>query len=124
MKLALLVATSGRVAATRSRREKIHHLAEILTALPAPAIRAGVAYLVGELPQGRIGIGGAVIERASAGATVVVPTLELCDVDAAFDRMACCAGAGSTPGTHSSARRAARACDGAGAALSGAPDHR
>ncbi len=55
--LAQLVATSAAVAATRSRKAKVTHLAEALSQLNAAEAPIAVAYLAGELPQGRVGVG-------------------------------------------------------------------
>ncbi len=52
-----LVTTSRRVAETRSRLEKISALAVTLRSLGEDEIETGVAYLSGELMQGKIGIG-------------------------------------------------------------------
>ena len=58
-----LVATSRRVAETRSRLEKIAALAAALRRLAEDEIETGVAYLSGELRQGKIGIGSALLRE-------------------------------------------------------------
>ncbi len=57
MKLSDIVVTSRRVAGTSSRREKIQQITATLQRLDPHEIRAAVAYLSGEIRQGRIGIG-------------------------------------------------------------------
>ncbi len=95
MQLSRIVDTSNRVARTRSRIAKIEHLTACLRALPAQEIEVGVAYLMGELPQGRIGIGYALINNARAGAAAINPTLSLRNVDESIDRIARTKGPGS-----------------------------
>ena len=96
MQLGRLVETSRRVAATRSRLEKVAHLAELIRQLPPPLVGVGVAYLTGELPQGRVGIGYAVLRDLQPAAGVVAgPPLELGEVDAAFSAIKDVRGAGS-----------------------------
>ena len=96
MLLADLVATSQRVAATRSRLEKIGHLTECLRALEPHEIEIGVAYLVGELPQGRIGLGMAALQRSMPAAASARASLTLARVHDAFERIKQISGAGST----------------------------
>jgi DNA ligase-1 len=57
LKLSDIVVTSRRVAGTSSRREKIQQITATLQRLDPHEIRAAVAYLSGEIRQGRIGIG-------------------------------------------------------------------
>jgi DNA ligase-1 len=95
MFLADLVATSNRLAATRSRLEKTRLLADLLRRARGRDIELAVDYLSGVLPQGRIGVGGAMIERASRGGTSEEPTLGLADVDSVFDRVRSITGSGS-----------------------------
>ncbi len=52
-----LVATSRAVGETRSRREKIEHLAGLLGRLAPDEVRPAVAYLSGLVPQGKLGVG-------------------------------------------------------------------
>jgi ATP-dependent DNA ligase I len=96
MLLADLVATSRRVAETRSRSEKIGALADLLRRLGPEEIDVAVAYLSGHLRQGRIGLGGAALRNAMPGSAASDPSLSLLEVDAAFDRLAAVSGAGST----------------------------
>jgi DNA ligase-1 len=59
-----IVSTSQRVSRTCSRLQKIDQLATCLSRLEASEIRIGAAYLAGELPQGRMGIGPALLKGA------------------------------------------------------------
>src|SRR5437868_2467619 len=110
VRLVDLVETSRRVAAVRARNQKIATLADFIRRLPAPLVAAGVSYLAGELPQGRLGVGYAALSdywRAGgdggAGGTggggvppAAEATLQLGDVDRAFEAIKTTAGAGST----------------------------
>src|SRR6187549_2968370 len=96
MRLADLVATSRRVAETRSRSEKTGSLADLLRRLAPDEIDIAVAFLSGHLRQGRIGLGGAAVRNAMPGMAAADPSLTLLEVDAAFERIASVSGAGST----------------------------
>jgi ATP-dependent DNA ligase I len=95
MRLADLVATSRRVAETRSRGEKIGALAGFLRQLGPEEIDIAVSYLSGHLRQGRIGLGGAALASARPGAAAASPSLALGEVDATFAAIAGTTGAGS-----------------------------
>jgi DNA ligase-1 len=97
--LATLVATSQRVSATAARGTKIRELASFLGALQPDEIAVATQYLAGELPQGRIGIGYASLQRA-AGSPAAEGTLRLLEVD---ERLA---GLALERGTGSAGRRA------------------
>src|SRR5687767_397276 len=93
MLLAKLVDASATVTATRARSAKIAALAALLRELPPEEVRVGVAYLTGELPQGRIGVGyagvfGIDVEPASAA------SLALAEVHSRFDELAAMKGTG------------------------------
>jgi DNA ligase 1 len=97
MLLAELMSTSQRVAATRSRLEKIAALADLLRRLRPDEIEVAAAFLSGQIRQGRIGIGPAAVRDAKArSAAAVAPTLTLSEVDAAFTALAAASGTGST----------------------------
>ena len=64
MKLAELVAVSAEVAATRSRKQKVARLAELLRRLGRDEIETGACFLAGTLADGRIGVGYASVRRA------------------------------------------------------------
>ena len=93
--LAELVETSRVVAETPSRNAKIAELASFLSRLAPAEIAIGVAYLSGETPQGRSGIGYGLLRDARVDAVSDAPSLRLLDVDAALARIALTAGAGS-----------------------------
>lgn len=95
MLLAELVTTSRRVGETRSRLEKIRLLAELLARLAPIEIPVGVAYLVGELRQGRIGLGWAAVRDARPGGAAAEPGLTLEAADRAFEEIGRISGAGS-----------------------------
>ena len=84
--LASLVEASGRVGATSARLEKVRELAAFLRSLEPPEIRIGVQYLSGEAPQGRIGIGPAVLREASATEPAEASSLTLTEVDRTITR--------------------------------------
>lgn len=95
MLLSALAAASAHVAGTRSRREKIAALAECLSRLADGEIPIGTAYLAGELPQGRIGVGWATVRSASRAPAAEHACLTLTDVDRAVDEIVRTKGAGS-----------------------------
>jgi DNA ligase-1 len=92
--LADLVDMSRAVGATSARREKIELLAGALRRLEADEVPAGVAFLSGELRQRQIGVGWATLRDAPAGADDR-SDLTVSELDAAFERIGACAGAGS-----------------------------
>jgi ATP-dependent DNA ligase I len=96
VKLADLAAASRAVAATRSRTAKVEVLAACLRAM-APGERGpGAMYLAGELPQGRIGVGWALLDAArTATSPATAPDLELADVERALGELAALSGPGS-----------------------------
>jgi DNA ligase-1 len=97
MRLAQLVATSVRVAATASRTAKTSELAGFLRRLAPDEIELGVLFLSGETRQGRLGIGHAVIAGARPGSAAAEPQLMLADVDGALERIAHTSGKGAAP---------------------------
>jgi DNA ligase-1 len=91
-----LVETSRRVAATPSRNAKVAELAALLRKLDGDEIAAAVAFLSGETPQGRSGIGYALLRDARpAAGPVDAPQLSIGDVDAALTGLAATTGSGS-----------------------------
>jgi DNA ligase-1 len=96
MRLAEVVSASNAVAATSGRLEKIAHLADLIRRPPAEQLGTVIAFLSGSIRQGRIGIGGATIRALHDVPPADVPTLDIADVDASFDRLAATSGAGST----------------------------
>jgi DNA ligase-1 len=93
MLFADLAATSAAVGATRSRKEKAALLGDALRQLALGEVEPGVAYLSGELRQRRTGVGWSALRELPPAAGQ--PELEVGDVDAALERIAALAGAGS-----------------------------
>ncbi|MBM6403042.1 ATP-dependent DNA ligase [Phycicoccus sp. CSK15P-2] len=92
--LADLVAVSAEVAATRSRTAKTEAIAALLARADAAEVATVVAFLSGVLPQRRLGVGYRSLSSLPEAADE--PSLTVAEVDAAFDRLATTAGAGST----------------------------
>jgi DNA ligase-1 len=95
MLLGELLAASERVAATRSRLAKIDTLAQCLRRLDASEIPLGVAYLSGDTPQGKVGIGYATLKDALAATPSGAPRLTLAQIDETLTRLAQIKGEGS-----------------------------
>ncbi len=95
MQLEELVNVSNAVAATRSRLKKRSLLSDSLRAAAAHEIELAVNYLGGTLPQGRIGLGPAIIRRVASETAASAASLSLTDVDRAFTEVANITGAGS-----------------------------
>ncbi len=95
VQLAELARASRDVAASSGRLDKVRLLAGAILRL-APAERAvGVAWLAGELAQGRVGVGLAALRVALASPPAPAPSLSVADADAAFSRIAAARGKGS-----------------------------
>ena len=92
MRLSELVAVSGAVAAVSGRLEKIALLAALLDRIPPDLIPIVVPYLSGAMRQGRIGVGGALLSDLRDVPPAGAASLDLADVDAAFDRVASASG--------------------------------
>ena len=95
MRFSELVQTSAEVASTGGRLEKIRHLADLLSRLDEREIATTVAFLSGATRQGRIGVGYAAIASASDVTPAATSTLEISDIDAAFDALVGVSGKGS-----------------------------
>jgi DNA ligase-1 len=94
MLFAAVVETSGRVAGTSRRLEKIDLLAALLKLLDPEEVEIVVAFLSGYARQGRIGIGYATV-RAAAATPAETPSLEIHEVDRAFAELAAVKGTGA-----------------------------
>ena len=94
--LATIVETSAKVAATSARLAKVRELAGCLRTFSNEEIAVGVAYLSGEPPQGRIGIGYAVFKEANLTPPANQSTLTLLEVDERLTALASIRGGGST----------------------------
>ena len=90
----LSVEASQVAAATRGRIAKRDAIAACLRAAVGDEVEIAVAYLSGEIRQGRIGIGYATLS-AQRGAPAAEPGLTLLNVDAALGRLAAVSGKGS-----------------------------
>jgi len=95
VRLAELVATSQRVAATPARLEKVARLAELLARLAPEEIDIAVAYLSGETRQPKLGLGYAAVSRVAGAAARGGAPLELADVDVALGELRALTGKGS-----------------------------
>ncbi|WP_238422732.1 ATP-dependent DNA ligase [Gordonia sp. 'Campus'] len=95
MKLIDVVQTSADVARDRSRTRKTAVLADALSATTDAELPIVVAWLSGEIPQGRLGVGWRSLSKLIA-APADSPTLEVAAVDAALDELASSSGPGST----------------------------
>ncbi|MDQ1711799.1 MAG: ligase 1 [Frankiaceae bacterium] len=93
MLLADVATASAAVGATPARNRKVELLAACLAAAGPDDVPVVAAYLSGELPQRRTGVGHRSLADLPGPATDA--TLTVTEVDGAFDRIAGCAGAGS-----------------------------
>ena len=94
MLLAELVATSRAVAQTRARGAKVAALAACLRRLEQDERSSAVAWLSGELPQGRLGVGYAALGDGDPAAAAAA-SLTLREVADLLDRLAATGGPGS-----------------------------
>lgn len=99
MLLSGLVTASQQMAATRSRKAKTATLADLLQGMDPEETAIGVAYLAGELPQGRIGLGYAAVYAAEA-TPAPHPHLTLQEVDGTLTAIAAMSGPGSKSARH------------------------
>ncbi|HEV7365552.1 MAG TPA: ATP-dependent DNA ligase [Gemmatimonadales bacterium] len=88
MKLAALVDTSRRIAETSGRLEKIGLLAALLASVPPDEIEIASAFLSGSLLQTKVGVGYAALQAGMPSAPAESPSLELREVNAAFEQIA------------------------------------
>ena len=91
--LADVAGTSGAVAGTSRRLEKVGLLAELLARTAADEVAAAVTWLSGELRQRQIGVGWAALRSVPPPAEV--PSLRIGEVDALFTTIGAVSGAGS-----------------------------
>jgi DNA ligase-1 len=94
--LAAIVETSAKVASTSARLAKVRELAACLRQFEPGEIIIGVAYLSGETPQGKFGIGYAVLKAASAESSAPEPVLSVLEVDQRLTGIAAIKGSGSS----------------------------
>lgn len=91
-----LALASRDVTALSGRLDKIRRLADALRALPREWAQVGVAYLSGQLPQGRIGIGPSLLYDALEAPAAEQASLTVEAAHQVFERIAATTGAGST----------------------------
>ena len=94
LRFADLVRASGDVAATSRRTEKVARLADVLRAAGPGEVETVVAWLSGELPQGRLGVGPATV-RAAARPPATDSRWTVRELDARLEDIAALVGAGS-----------------------------
>src|SRR5262245_5314814 len=82
MQLVELVAVSLAVAETSGRKEKVARLAELLGRLAPEERRIGIAYLSGEVPGGKLGVGPALVWECLGGTTAGTGSVELVELQA------------------------------------------
>jgi DNA ligase 1 len=92
--LAEVARVSAAVAATASRLEKTRLLAQCLRVLEPGEVEIALPYLSGEMRQGKLALGYAVL-KAAMGNAAPVPGLSLRDVDSAFERLRAVKGKGA-----------------------------
>jgi DNA ligase 1 len=93
--LAEAAAVSRRVGETRSRLAKVREIAAFLRQVEPAEIRVAIAFLSGEIRQGKLGIAYASLHPALASLPAADPSLTLLEVDHAFSALAAVKGAGS-----------------------------
>jgi DNA ligase-1 len=92
--LSTVVAISAKVAETSARSVKTRLLADFLRTLDVDELEIAVLFLSGEIRQGRIGLGPAML-RASVNEASLTPSLEILDVDRVLAELAQIAGSGA-----------------------------
>jgi DNA ligase-1 len=101
MRFEKLVAASEAVKQTRSRQRKVELLAACVAELASEegaeptSLLVGVAYLTGELPQGRIGLGPSAVFKNPPASAREQGELSVLDVDGVFTTIARVSGAGA-----------------------------
>ena len=95
MKLAKLVETSRRVTQSGGRLEKIALLAGLLAEAGPDEIEIATTFLTGSLRQPKVNLGWAALRAAMPESGSESSSLDLAEVDAAFERISRVAGKGS-----------------------------
>src|SRR3954471_11190762 len=97
MRIAELVDVSLRVTAAWARGAKIDALAALLRRLDPDEVEIAASYLAGQLRQGKIGLGWAIVREVRASTEAAHETsLTVLDVDRALTAIAAAKGAGSS----------------------------
>lgn len=102
-RFAAVVDALERVAATTKRNEKKATLAELLGSVDVAEVEIVVGFLVGEVRQGRIGVGWASLRELDVE-PAPEPSLSVAEVDAAIGALAATTGPGSQSGRHDQLR--------------------
>jgi DNA ligase-1 len=95
LRLIELVQTSAAVSATSGRLEKVSRLAALLGQAEPDEVPIAIGFLIGWPRQGKLGVGWAAISAARERTAAAEPTLDLRDVDRAFDALQGVKGKGS-----------------------------
>jgi DNA ligase 1 len=95
LNLDAVVRASRDTGETAARNRKIARLADLLREATPEEAAIAVSWMIGDLPQGRIGLGPAAIRAARDVPGVDAPQLSVHAVDDAFGRIADIGGAGS-----------------------------
>jgi DNA ligase 1 len=96
MRLSDLVQASTRLAAERGRNAKVAIVAALLARLDPSELRIGTAYIAGEIPQGRIGVGwGMVRELGELAHGEAAESPSLVEIDRILADVAAASGSGS-----------------------------
>lgn len=95
MSLDRVVQASLRIKETRSKKAKTAAIADCLRALPPAQARRAAAYLAGELPQGKIGVGYAKVMALANVRPADASSLSLEHIDRIMDAVKAESGAGS-----------------------------
>jgi DNA ligase-1 len=91
-----LVEISGRVSATTKKKEKASLLAHLFNEAKGKEIFLAASYLSGELPQGRLGIGWAMLQETMKDFSAQLDPISLIDLDLYFEAIAGEKGPGSS----------------------------
>lgn len=100
MRLAELVETHRSVAEVSGRLEKVGRLAALLEEVEPEQAPVAVAYLSGEMPHGKIGVGPATLDAVLPVEPAEEPVLELADVHLALREIGEISGSGSRERRH------------------------
>ncbi|RYZ01365.1 MAG: ATP-dependent DNA ligase [Myxococcales bacterium] len=95
LQLSEVVAASRDVGATRSRKQKVERLKNLIQKLAPDEVRAAIGFLCGELRQGKLGVGYRSLQ-ALREAPATASSVTVLELDAIFQALSELAGKGST----------------------------
>jgi DNA ligase 1 len=95
MKLSEIVRVSRAVGEAAGRKEKIARLADLIAGLADEERALGIAYLTGEVPGGKLGVGPALVWECLRSSNAGTGEIELRDLQAELDALRERRGAGS-----------------------------